>query len=169
MWSGEVFPREQPTMADESDGKLACGSSSRMSLLEIVIAIDQGHRGQMAIRMRIPSYVLPSPSWASAPQAPQPCLTQGTPPVSGTQRPFGPPLHRPVVPAPERQTLPGPSLWRFNWTGLLLALPPQPCPHLYDLTCPPRTPAKEEPRATAMWLAPSHTLVSDGACSSSQA
>ncbi|KAF6094676.1 hypothetical protein HJG60_011786 [Phyllostomus discolor] len=60
-WSSDVFPREQPTMADESDGKLACGSCSRMSL-PIVIATGQGHRGQRAIRMRIPSCFLPSPS-----------------------------------------------------------------------------------------------------------
>lgn len=116
-WSGDVFRREQPTMTDdESDGASACGSSNRMSL-EIVTATGQSHRGQMAIRMRIPSCFLPSPSWASALQAPQPCLTQGTPPVSGTQRPFGPPLHHPVVPAPEMQTPPGLSLWGLVLDG----------------------------------------------------
>lgn len=65
-------------------GKLAFGSSRR-TLLEIHIAGGQGNRGKMNIRTKFPSYFLPSHHWASAPRAPQLCLTLGTSSVSVTE------------------------------------------------------------------------------------
>lgn len=61
--SGTVFQRERPTMSvRKTSGQLAFGSSRRISL-EMRIAGGHGNRGKMNIRMKFPSYFLPSHRW----------------------------------------------------------------------------------------------------------